>query len=821
MKQTFLLLVSTLTALALQAQFTVTGLVTGDDGVGEPFATVTIHNVNDTVNATVVDVTGDDGTFSLALPSAATYRLRVTAVGRQMQERQFTVSAAQPTAELGTIVLPVAPGMLAGIEVTAQRTLVKSEIDRLSYNVQSDVQSRTSTTLEMLRKVPLVSVDGEDNVRVKGNTNFVIYKNGHPDPILSGSNAKDVLKAIPASMIKRIEVITEPGAKYDAEGVSAILNIVMMDAQGMNGVTGTVNVRASDNGRFGSGAYITAQVGKLVTSFNYGNVIMPNHSQRSIRDSWTRYTATGDTLFTSGRTVADVNVHYGNLEASYEPDTLNLFSASIGGYYYDYDGGASIDNRMVAADGTPLYQYTCVDTTNTGRYYNLNGRADFQHRTHRPQETVTLSYMLSATFNKLNVCDVYDDVWNMPVAYDGTEQHGTERFWEHTWQLDWTRPFLAHNKVETGLKYIHRSNTSHTTMHFIDNTTASDDVDSRFNHLTQVGAAYASYTYMHNQLSARAGLRYEWSYLLARYPDGSSPSFHRTLHDWVPSASINYQMGLANSLKLAFATRINRPGISYLNPAVIDSPTSTYYGNAHLSSARNYSLSLTFMHIGPKFTFNVVPSYGWSNNEITEVETVSDGKTISTYDNTLASRRTGLSGFMQWQITGTTSLMFNGDLEYNDLRSDELGLKNSGWGSFFFSQLTQQLPWDMTATAMCGKWGGGTNGLYGHNGHNWFYGFSLQRSFLADKQLTVSINAHKPFSPRYGGATNYVTQGDYTAHYNNKWIDRGFSIQVSYRFGSLRARVKKTDTTIENNDVVGGSSAAGGGAQQQQGGQGM
>ena len=130
----------------------------------------------------------------------------------------LTAAAQEPVfteAELDSILNDTIFKHLSEVEVKAIRPLVKAEIDRLAYDVQGDGDAKTSTVLEMLRKVPLVTVDAEDNIRVKGSTNFKIYKNGHPDPGIS-SNPKEVLKAIPASMIKHIEVITEPGAKYDA-----------------------------------------------------------------------------------------------------------------------------------------------------------------------------------------------------------------------------------------------------------------------------------------------------------------------------------------------------------------------------------------------------------------------------------------------------------------------------------------------------------------------------------------------------------------------------------------------------------------------------
>ena len=112
--------------------------------------------------------------------------------------------------------------LLSGVTIKAQRQLIKTEIDRIGYDVQADEDSKTENVLEMLKKVPMVSIDAQENILVKGNSNFKIYKNGHPDPSLT-KNAKEILRAMPASMVKRIEVITDPGAKEDAEGVNAIL----------------------------------------------------------------------------------------------------------------------------------------------------------------------------------------------------------------------------------------------------------------------------------------------------------------------------------------------------------------------------------------------------------------------------------------------------------------------------------------------------------------------------------------------------------------------------------------------------------------------
>ena len=136
---------------------------------------------------------------------------------------------------------------ISEITVTAQRPLVRQEADRISYDVTHDEDAKTQTIIEMLKKVPFVTVDAENNITVKGSSNFKIYKNGRPNPNFS-TNAKEVFQSIPASAVKRIEVITEPGAKYDAEGLDGILNIIMDDEAQLVGFVGNANVGWSASG---------------------------------------------------------------------------------------------------------------------------------------------------------------------------------------------------------------------------------------------------------------------------------------------------------------------------------------------------------------------------------------------------------------------------------------------------------------------------------------------------------------------------------------------------------------------------------------------
>jgi len=696
---------------------------------------------------------------------------------------------------------------LQGVEVTAQRQLIKQEVDRIGYSVADDADSKTNNVLTMLRKVPMVSVDASDEIRVNGQTNFKIFRNGHPDPSLS-RNAKDILKAMPASSVKRIEVITEPGAKYDAEGTTMILNIVMADNSTLKGVSGMATARADQMGALGGSLNLTTQLDKVVMSVDYGIAHDRGNGEKTKTTTLNRYMESGAELMSDGTFDVDkMTVHFGDVSASWEPDTLNLVSLSLGGFAYDYGGNGTTSSIMRDPAGQPIYSYSMGNHTNADSY-SLDSRVDYQRRTRLKGEAITLSYMLSAWHNKNKDNSSYTDNVNLPVPYYGIDQDGKEDFNEHTVQLDWTRPLAPKHTIETGAKYIYRLNRSH---NVIDYLGIDDDTDMRYKHVTQVGAAYMSYTFSSGPWNARAGLRYEHSYLRATYPGGNQDAFETHLNDLVPSASLHYKFNFANSLKLSYAASINRPGISYLNPAVIESPTSRSYGNTDLGSVHYHSVSLTYMRVGPKLTFNITPQFQFSNNGIGAVKWADGLVQVSTYENTLKTYSTTLSAFVQWMATPKTNLMLNGSIGYRYYKSDELDLKNDRMSGNFFANVTQFLPWKLQLSGFAGMWGGGINDLYGRMGTIFFHGFSLQRSFLKEDRLTVQVMAQNPFSGKYMSMKNYMTQGDVTGwtRYEQRQ-GRKFGISVSYRFGSLTTHVKKADKSIENDDLIGSGKQSGG-----------
>ncbi len=795
---------------AMAQQYSVQCQVNDSEGEGVPYATIYLYHSSDTATVVSSGVSDAFGKVDHKLVKPGQYLMRVHFVGMAPQERAFEVGASAPVAQLGIIVLSTQSTTLKEVTVTTQRQLVTTEIDRLTYDVQADADSRTSNVLDMLKKVPMVSVDGKDDILVKGSTSFKVYRNGHPDPALSGQNMKDVLKAIPASSIKKIEVITDPGAKYDAEGTEAILNIVTVGANGslMQGVMGTVSLSVDNTGSPNGNTNFVTQIGKVVASVNYGYTNKNRHYDHNIMESEHTYASTGNSLYSHNETRGTFNFHYGNLSASWEPDTLNLVSLSFGGYYYDHRSDGLNNAHMTDRDGNVLYKYTTTGRVPKSGSYDLHGRVDYQHMMRNPGEMLTLSYMLSTSHNNLKSINSFSDMLNCPFPYTGQSTDTKETFAEHTFQLDWTRPFAKHHTIETGVKYINRFNTSEGIFGFdgapeMNNTTL-------FNHRTHVAAAYLSYRFSKNNWSARAGLRYEYSRLNAEFPDGMQNNYHRNLSDWVPDLSARYKFNDAHSLKVNYSTSIRRPGINYLNPAVEEDPTSRKFGNPHLGSSLNHSISMTYMKVGSKLTFSLTPSITFSSNRITGIQYTDGDVLVSTYANTLKSRFFNLSGFMQWAIGPTTSFTLNGSVGNYNYESRDLALKNNRWVAFYYAQLTQQLPWKLRFNATLSGRSGGIDGLYGHYTGTMYYNFSLQRSFLKEDRLTVNMSTANLFnSSKFNKITMYTTQGDYTGRDRYWQFLREFRLTVTFRFGSLKASVKQTSKTIENNDLIGGSGQGG------------
>lgn len=772
----------------LRAQ-SITGKVVDEQQQPVAYANVVLLKMDSTfVEGTL---SKEDGAFSLK-GRKGEFLLKVSSVGYQTQTKRCSGN------DTGIFVLQ------AGVEleeviVTAQRQLVKTEVDRTTYNVQGDEDAKSSSVIEILRKVPFVTVDGQGNIKVNGSSNFKIYKNGRPNQNYT-NNAKDVLASIPADMIKNIEVITEPGAKYDAEGADAILNIITNDKLSVDGVVGTAQAAWSASGQHYGNLFLTTQIKKLTLGANYSVQRLSHDGTYTSTNEEYLYHTSGNTYHVNGEGDNPGWLHNIELEGSYEFNNRNLLSLSFGGYSYNVDIHHTGTTALYDGDRT-LYSYSETLHDSQQKFFDFNGHIDYQHLTKRKGEFLVLSYLLSTTSTRLQTGRTYSEMENMPVDYTAWESRSKGSFAEHTFQFDWERPLSEHHNLNTGVKYIFRDNDSRDRYEYNDGT----DNHSDFSHRTHIAAAYGEWRFTSGAWNLRAGMRYEYSYIDARYKGGSSPDFDKHLSDWVPSAGINYRINDRNTVKFNYLSRINRPGISYLNPFIQETPAQVSVGNPSLGSARLHNLSLSYMLTLPKLTANFSLASTLNNNGIGKYSYLMDDVRHQTYRNNLRLRGYAFNTYLRWSVTPTTSFMLNNSVQYRKLYSHQPDLENKRWQWTFYAQAEQQLPGAVKLSLSGGRNESTLSDLYGYYEPTYFYMLALSRSFLKENRLTMRLMAYcgsGSFS-KYEQSNMHIVNGDYTGWDRVNTYSRNLTLRISYRFGSLKANVKKANKTVENEDLIG------------------
>lgn len=688
--------------------------------------------------------------------------------------------------------------LLKQVSVTAQKPLVKQQIDRTIYDVQADEESKSNTTLDMLRKVPYLSVDADGNVKIKGSGNIRIYRDGQLNNSMT-SNPKQVLSAIPASMVERIEVITEPGARYDAEGVDGILNIVMKKNHSLNGILGTVTVQTDNQGEPVGSIYLGTKFGKLDLSLNYSIVdLLESHNERNQVQNLHYLDSGNDMMFDTNMKLHGL-YHIIGFDASYGIDSLNLISLSLNGQAYGIKFGGDATMNMMNGNDV-LWGYRENYDNSRQSFYNFDGKVDYQHLTHRPGEIVTLSYLLSTSDTHDQTGEYYYGWTNRPdyYSFDRYFRDDDGMFVEHTFQLDWERPLSQQHAINAGAKYINRSNQSEGQQFHDNDMFASND----FSHITNVAALYGEYRYTGKKWSASAGLRYEYARLKAKFRDGSADDYSSDLSDLVPFAAVSYRLNDANTFRFNYSSRVERPGISYLNPFRHEDMLQVTEGNPYLKSSRPHRLSLTHTYLSSKLMTSLSVQWATGNDGIGAIISSDGDRIYATYGNIQMYNILSSNLYARWQPSAATNLTLNMGAGPAFIKNPSIGLKQNRWYWEGSLVLSQKIWWKILLNANCGRSDELVSDVYQHLGPLYWFGFNLQRSFLPEDRLTVRVGVSHPFS-KYQNFRQYTTQGDYTGYFRQKSVQQWIGGSISYRFGNLRSSVRKANKTIENDDLVG------------------
>ena len=789
----------------VMAQTTVKGVLMDETlGESEPFATVRVFKAGKTDKPVAMFLTDEDGKFSQEVKGKGKFDIVFSSVGKEELKQTVTLGQENPL-DLGTLYLKENATMLQGVEIVAQKPLVKMDVDKMSYNVAEDEDSKSNTVLDMLRKVPMVTVDGQDNITVNGSSSFKVYVDGLPNVMFS-SNPSMVFKSMPATAVKSIEVMTNPGAKYDAEGATGVLNIVMNKqempgggaaAPSMNGYNGTLRASAG-NKQLGASAFLNGQQGKLsysanvMTSYNKPGNTTTEMEQIQIGQAGTSQLMTSDndvkTPFTMGSLTLGYQIDQMSvLNLTAQVNTMNMKSTgtsltTMGGNAYgdgfSYGSSTDMKNSRTSFSGSLDYQrfFNKEHTQSLALTYQLN---------YSPA-TTEMTNNFGTNSNYIDLTDRYSE--------------NKDKTLNHTFQLDYTMPLGTGQTLSLGGKLQLHDATSDSKYYLQDIYDPSSS--SEYEYKNSILAGYGEYAGNFGKFGAKAGVRYEYTWQDVEYHLGNGENFKTSYGNLVPTASLQYNLGTGSNLGLTYNMRISRPGISYLNPYVDKTnPIALSYGNPDLDVEKNHNVSLVYNMFTPKLMVNLNLHHNFVDNAISQYSFYdSDNLLNTTYGNVVKRHQTGLSAYVNYLLTKNTRIFLNGGVNYTDLRSTALDQKNSGWTANAMIGLQQTLPLDLKLSAFAitstknytlQGWSGGFNMLTA----------SLSKSLFNDK-LTLGVQGILGLNG--GGKLNIEseTRGkDFISHTNIKVPIYGVTFTVSYTFGNTKMMTKQHVNRVQNDFI--------------------
>ena len=809
MKQFRALFVAALMSISsvTMAQTTVKGLLMDETlGESEPFATVRIFKAGKTEKPVTMFLTDENGQFSQEVKGKGRFDIVFSSVGKEDLKKTIELEG-KGVLNLDTLYIKESATMLKGVEIVAQKPLVKMDVDKMSYNVAEDEDAKAYTVLDMLRKVPMVTVDGQDNITVNGSSSFKVYVDGLPNVMFS-SNPSMVFKSMPATAVKSIEVVTNPGAKYDAEGAAGILNIVMnkqnpQAAQSMNGYNGTVRASVG-NKQLGGSVFINGQQGKfsysanVMTSYNKpGNTTTETEQIQSRSTSGRSQGENGATQLLTSENDLKTPFTMGNLTLGYQIDSMSVLNLT-----------AQVNSMNIKTTGTSLTtlsgygnDFSYGSTTEMkNKRTSFSGSLDYQRFFNQDHtKSLALTYQLNyspAKTEMTNNFNVVSDYIDLTDRYSDNKNNTTS----HTFQVDYTTPIGKGQTLSLGGKLQLHDATADSKYYLkgvYDPTSSSD-----YEYKNSILAGYGEYAGNFNKLGVKAGLRYEYTWQDVEYHLGNGEDFKKTYGTLVPTASLQYTLSQGSNLGLTYNMRISRPGITYLNPYVDKTnPIALTYGNPELDVEKSHNFSLVYNLFNPKLMVNLNLHHNFMDNAIAQYSFYDSNNLLNTtYGNVVKSHQTGLSGYVNYLATKNTRLFFNGGLNYTDMRSDVLAQSNSGWTANAMIGLQQTLPWDLKLSAFAitstksyslQGWNGGFNLLTG----------SLSKSLLKDK-LTLSVSGVVGLNK--GGKLNIESRSsgkDFTSHTNVKVPIYGVTFTVSYTFGNSKIRAKQHTNRVQDDFI--------------------
>ena len=787
----------------------ITGTVT-DAATNKPVSYASVA-VLDAANRPVSGgVAGDDGKFVLAGIPAGSYTVQVSFLGYTNATRAGVAVAAGEATALGSIGLAATAQKLGEVVVTAQKPLIEERVDRTVYNAENDQTTRGGDATDVLKRVPLLSVDLDGNVSLRGSSNIKVLINNKPSAIAATSIA-DALKQIPADQIKTVEVITSPSAKYDAEGTGGIINIITKSnnlSGGTLGVDASVGTRSSNLGLQGS--YRTGKMGFNVGGFGRAGYNVPGE----FSNVQTIKNADGSVAFVTSQTAATrQNQAFGRgvLGWDYDLDKHNSLTASLSygaRNQHTYQNG--LQTVSSAANRNSVRDVNVLDNSGT-----VDASLNYTHTFEKPQQEFSLLTLYSRNDRSNNFTNsLLSSDTNAPSLRNENPSANQE----FTVQADYQTPLAKNQVLEFGGKDILRRVNSNYRYYqatgpngeFVPSTGAG--LNNGFNYRQNVTAAYATVTLgLPKGFTLKPGLRYEYTIISADFNDGGAVAT-QNYGVAVPSVNLSRKLANGNVLKLAYNRRIQRPSLQFLNPNPQQSnPLIRTTGNPKLEPEYTNNYELGYSTIVKRANLNFTAFTRNTTGAIQAVRTPSaNGIQDITYAN--IGREDAYGGSMFASIN-SSKVSLNGGFDayyavLNNNVSDALynahkeGFVASGrvFGSYKLTEL-----WGLQGFVY---YRGNQVQLQGSQSGFGVYSLSIKRDF-AGKKGSIGFGAENFFTPSID-IRNRVSTPLLDQTSTNVLHNMSFKVNISYRIGKLTVAPPRGSKSINNDDLKNGGEGGGG-----------
>ena len=741
--------------------------------------TITVTLTDKKSGATVRSLaTGMNGAFEIPASRDRSYVLHLTGVGYQSRDILLTAEDTRKAVlDLGEIRLLVAETALQGVVITAGRHVVKQEIDRISYDVQADPDSKSNDALEMLRKVPMVTVDANDIVQLKGSTNFQIFINGKPSALMSASPS-DVLKAMPGATIQKIEVITVPPSKYDGEGLTGIINIITLKST-TDGINGSLFARY--NSVFGERGSASVNVSKgrfsLTGLLGLGRQPMLNTAAGS---QLTTYSS-ASILSQQGQRSQGGHFNNGKADLSYELDSNNLLTASGDFFNRRFTQLTSSYSELTYAPDSIAESYRLrnagpisAGAMDLGLGYQLRfGAAN--------EGSLNAYYRYASTSNSQGNTITASDGLNFE-GYN-YQQENSLRTTSHQFEVGLVKP-AGKLIIEGGAKVILGRNDSHFNDDTLNSSTGQNiigtSLENDFIYHQNIYSVYNSYHLKLSGWELKGGLRLENTVI-------NSQSFLNLL----PALSIQRNLSASNNLTLGYTQRIQRATPAELNPFVDKSnPSSIVTGNPALHPVVNNIIQLDYSR-SAKLSINASLDYMFSNNPIQSVtELLSDTVSESTYQNAGRNQTAGIHLTLNYPLFPKMTLIVNTQLSHIWITGTYLSQLYTNDGTQGNTAASARYSFGHQLTASLNfNYNSGNIYLEGKSSSYAYVGFNVIKEFL-QKRATLSITAFSPWS-KFAQYSAYSKTPAFEQYNYNQFYDRNFRFAFNYKFGRLNGVKKK------------------------------